>query len=249
MPAYNLERTIAMNVERVSALLKNELSHEIIVVNDGSVDRTQSELDAVAERIPEVKVVKLEPNAGKGAAWFRGFALSTGSHILLLDADLDLPPEQAAGFFDVMQESGADIVIGSKRHPSSQLAYPVVRKVASAAYFGMVRFMFGLPVADTQTGIKLFRREVLSQAAPLMRVRRFAVDLELLAIAHINGWSIQETPVHVDFSHEGWGCLRLASVVRIVLDTLGVFFRAKVMKRYRAGESSSTDGIEVAGCG
>ena len=94
----------------------------------------------------------------------------------------------------------ADVVIGSKFHPESRVEYPRLRRIYSFFYYMLVRTLFGLPVRDTQTGIKLFKREVLERVLPRVLVKRFAFDLELLANAHHFGYRIVEAPVEVNFT-------------------------------------------------
>ena len=100
MPAHNLGPHIADNVRTVQAVFKGRVPFEIVVVDDGSLDNTGEELRRVASEVPELKPVYLAKNVGKGLAVMRGFETSRGSHILFLDADLDLPPAQAFHFFD-----------------------------------------------------------------------------------------------------------------------------------------------------
>ncbi|MBN2301029.1 MAG: glycosyltransferase [Lentisphaerae bacterium] len=233
MPAYNLGHTIADNIQRVHALLNNHVPFEIVVINDGSTDLTALELAAAASRNPSLLIVNLAHNIGKGGALKRGFEASQGSHILFLDADMDLPPEQMSGFFKIMEDENADVVIGSKRHPDSVLEYPMIRKLASAVYFGLVKLLVGLPIHDTQTGIKLFKRSALEWAMPRMLVKRFAFDLELLAIIHEKNFRVAEAPVTLEF-HARWGSMRVSSVKQVMTDTLGIFYRLRLLRYYQS---------------
>ena len=232
MPAHNLGPTIAENVNRVRRAVPQELPLEIVVVDDGSVDETRAELERITGTVPELRPVFLRQNAGKGWALKQGFEASRGSHILLLDADLDLPPEQTANFFAVMQRETADVVIGSKRHPDSQLNYPWHRHLTSIVYYGLVKLLIGLPIHDTQTGMKLFRREALACAIPRMLVKRFAFDLELLSIIHERGFRIAEAPVRLEFQSR-FGCVRPRSVKQVMMDTLAIFYRLRILRYYQ----------------
>jgi glycosyltransferase involved in cell wall biosynthesis len=131
MPAYGLEKVIAENIEAVCGLLRGHIPFEVVPVDDGSRDATAAAIQQEAERHPhEVTPVFVKVNAGKGNALRRGFAASRGSHILLLDGDLDLSPSKISVFFDVMQREEAAIVIGSKRHPDSVVDYPWHRRLS-----------------------------------------------------------------------------------------------------------------------
>lgn len=233
MPAHNLGHAIAQNVVHVRDLFAGQLPFEIIVVDDGSTDNTRSELNGMAVQINELKLVMLDVNSGKGEALRRGFACALGNYVLLLDGDLDLPPIQAAGFFSIMEQQKADVVIGSKRHKDSILQYPLSRKIVSNIYYLLIKILVGLPVKDTQTGIKLFKREVLEWVFPRMLVKRFAFDLEILTIAHEKGYRVAEAPITLEFKGDKWGCLRPSTIHQIMNDTLAIFYRAKILKYYQ----------------
>lgn len=233
MPARNLGASIADNVETVAGLLENEVPYEIVVVDDGSTDSTHAECVRVSNSRPHVKALRIAENVGKGAALRHAFSVATGSHVAFLDADLDLPPGQLSTFLDRMQDTNADVVIGSKMHPESQLDYPFARRVISSTYFFLVKALFGLPIHDTQTGIKLFRRSVLDWVFPRMLVKRYAFDLEILVLAHMQGHTIVEAPVVLDF-HSNSSLVRARSIRTVMNDTLAIFYRARVLKYYHA---------------
>lgn len=234
MPAHNLGPQIVGNVRTVQAVFKGQVPFEIIVVDDGSSDATGEELRKAASEVPELRPVFLARNLGKGLAVMRGFEASRGSHVLFLDADLDLPPGQAFGFFEVMEREKADVVIGSKLHRESAIgSYPWHRRLTTAGYYAMVKTLVGLPVRDTQTGLKLFRREVLEWTVPRMLVKQFAFDLELLAIAHQKGFRIAEAPVSLNFQGT-WGCLSVGSIRQIMHDSLAVFYRLRLLRYYQS---------------
>lgn len=236
MPVYGLEPVIRRNLTVVNDFLNGNLPYEIVPVDDGSLDASAEVLRQAAAKDPEhVHPVLVKVNSGKGNALKRGFAAARGSHILLLDGDLDLSPSRITTFFDVMREHKASIVIGSKRHPDSVIDYPWHRRLASSVYYTLVWFLVGLPVSDTQTGMKLFTREALGWAVERMLVKTFAFDLEVLAIANAKGFKVAEAPVEMHFGNK-IGCLSWRNVVQVMNDTLAIFYRLRILRYYRSVE-------------
>ena len=243
MPVFNLAATIAANLRETAALFaKHGLRAELVPVDDGSTDGTGAALTAAAEALKEfaptvvVAPVLLEKNGGKGAALRAGFDAATGAFVMLLDGDLDIHPKQTPYFFEAMAQKGADVVIGSKRHPRSVVQYPWHRRLVSWVYFTLVRLFVGLPITDTQTGMKLFKREVLGEALARMLVKTYAFDLELLAIAHQRGAKIAEAPVRIKFGSK-FGALKPQTVKTMAMDSLAVFYRLKVLRYYAKAEA------------
>ena len=235
MPVYNLAGEIGINIARTARLFEeHHVPAELVVVDDGSFDSTAFEIScAICERYEgvEIKSVLMVKNGGKGAALKAGFAASTGEFVMLLDGDLDIHPEQTPCFFEALLRSQADVVVGSKRHRDSVVQYPWHRRIVSWAYFTLVRFFVGLPITDTQTGMKLFRREILSEALARMLVKEYAFDLELLAIARQRGARIVEAPVVIRFGTK-FGALKPRTVIAMAKDSLAVFYRLRILRYY-----------------
>jgi dolichol-phosphate mannosyltransferase len=236
LPAYNEAERLRTNLLEVLRTLDEAPADagthpfELILVDDGSSDDTASIARAVAQIDDRVRVVSYAPNAGKGAALHRGFEVARGNLVAFLDADLDLHPRLLLDLLQVLRTQNADVVIGSKRHPASHVDYPVLRRLYSAAYFGLTQLLFNLPVHDTQTGIKLFKREVLQNAFPRMQVRQYAFDLELLALANLAGARIAEAPVTVT-SQRLSQRIHFGAVVTMFVDTLKIWWRLCVRHR------------------
>ena len=129
----------------------------------------------------------------------------------------------------------ADIIVGSKRHPVSKIYYPSYRRVMSWVYQIFIRVLFGIKVRDTQVGMKLYRRIVVEDVFPRLIVKKFAFDIEILAVAHHLGYKrIYEAPVELDFS----GASSITSknfwtiIISTLLDTLAVFYRLRILRYY-----------------
>ena len=237
MPAHDEGAGIYDNIgETIKVLQGGGRDYEIIVIDDGSSDNTYEEAARFAADNSCVKIIRNHTNLGKGSALREGFGASTGDLVVFIDADLDLHPSQLQVFFDFMRNENADVVIGSKRHPQSKLYYPLHRKIVSAVYFFLVKLMFRLPIHDTQTGLKLFKRDVLEKVFPQMLVKKFAFDLELLVLAHRHGYEIAEAPVVVDYRPnigrkiKKW--VRLNDIYTTWWDTTAIFYRLYILRHY-----------------
>ena len=232
LPAHNEGKHIYRNLLEIKGVL-NRISprHEIIVVDDGSHDNTFAEIKRAAAEIADIKCLSYPENQGKGWALRRAFQISSGDNIFFLDSDLDIHPRQFDTLLQIQAETNADVVIGSKRHPQSTLHYPRTRRIISAVYFFLVKLMFKLPLRDTQTGIKIFRREVLENVFPRMLIKRYAFDLELLVNAHHQGFKIAEAPVVVDFKCR-FAHIPMESIWTMLLDTLAIYYRLNILGYY-----------------
>ena len=234
MPLYHLAAEADSNLREVADLFERHgVETELVPVDDGSGDGTAEILEQFSGTWKHVKInpVVCRKNGGKGAALRAGFEASTGRYVMLLDGDLDIHPKQTPYFFEAMVTKGADIVVGSKRHKNSVVQYPWHRRIVSGCYFTLVRLFVGLPITDTQTGMKLFKREVLGPALDRMLVKTYAFDLELLSIAASRGAKIVEAPVVIKFGNK-FGALSAKTVSQMSLDTLAVFYRLRLLRYY-----------------
>ena len=236
MPAYNEGRAIRVNMLAVDRMLKTfKTPYEIIVVDDGSGDWTFEEAKKAAKGLRHMTVKRNEVNQGKGWALKEAFRIARAPWIVsFLDSDPGPGPGPAFKlFFEIQKREGTDIVIGSKRHPDSKLKYPFKRKVISAGYFFLIKMLFNLPLRDTQTGLKLFKREALSEVFPKVLVKRYAFDLELLVLCNHFGYTIAEAPVIVNYRGK-FGHIRVSTriIFNIFWDTMAVYYRLYIKKYY-----------------
>src|SRR5208337_1927822 len=134
-------------------------------------------------------------------------------------------------YMAIMEKTGSDIVIGSKRHPESKVIYPWKRKILSRFYQCLVRVMFNLDVRDTQVGLKLFKREPIQRIMPKVMVRRYAFDLEVLVNATHLGYRIVEAPIDLHFQRFE-SRIQFKSIQDIFIDTLAIFYRLRILKYY-----------------
>src|SRR3972149_5940382 len=233
MPAFNEGHHIYENLRETHGVFcRSGRSFEIILVDDGSLDETSAEARRAAADFGRIVTLRLDRNRGKGNALKEGFRMAKGDFVIFRDADLDLHPGQIKGLFRAMRDEKADVMIGSKHHPDSSLEYPLPRKVMSRIYAAVLKSLFGLPLRDTQTGLKIFTRASLEKAFPKVLCDRYAFDVELLARAHEAGFRVAEAPVVLNFRREvRWGRIRATDVVRMGLDTLAIFMRLQATRR------------------
>lgn len=234
VPAFKQEKTIKKNIKNLIQVLSSlPYKYELIVVVDGSTDKTYEEAKSLKSR--NVKVFGYKKNHGKGYAVKYGMLRGKGDIVGFIDAGMDINPTGIALFIDLMDFHKADIVIGSKLHPESKVNYPIFRRVLSWGYRLLTHFLFGFNVKDTQVGIKFFRRNAVEEIFPRLIVKQFAFDVEILAVAESRGFSrIYEGPVELDFR----GASNITSssfwviISKMLWDTMAIFYRLRISHYY-----------------
>jgi glycosyltransferase involved in cell wall biosynthesis len=235
LPVYNGGAEIVDNVGVIRRTLAAGLPGEeieVIVVSDGSIDETAEQLLAARGDVG-YRLIHYDRNLGKGYAVKAGALAARGEWIALIDADLDLDPASIPSYLEIARRENLDFAIGSKRHPESVVHYPRSRRVASWCYQQLNRVLFRLDVRDTQVGLKVFHRRVVDDVIPLLLVKQFAFDLELLAVASALGFNrIRELPVRLQYRFTG-SSLGSRAVLRALSDTAAVFYRLRILRTYQ----------------
>lgn len=227
VPAYQEERVIESALRRLHFVL-SELGvlFEVIVVCDGCTDATADVARSCS--LADVTVVAYPDNRGKGHALITGARAAAGDVIAFFDGDLDLHPSTLAALLNQLRDGHADVVVGSKVHPKSLVDYPTARRLQSRAYRRLIRLLFQLDVGDTQTGAKIFRREVLDAALPGIATNGFAFDLELLVRAHDLGFVVQEAPVVLEYQFDSR--VPLLAALDVLRDTVRIAWRRRASR-------------------
>ncbi len=235
VPAYR-EKTIRKDLETIDETLRKGLpadyDYEIICVVDGSPDDTEKQAREVKSK--KVKVIAYETNRGKGYALRYGMREARGELISFLDAGREIGSTGIMMLMAHMDWYKADVIVGSKMHPVSRVEYPLVRKSMSLGYYLLMKILLNIRVHDTQSGIKIFKRKVVEEILPKLAVERYATDVEMLALArHYGHDRIYEAPVEIHYRFDSLThASTLGEILRMVWDTIGVFWRLKILGYY-----------------
>ncbi|HEU0051279.1 MAG TPA: dolichyl-phosphate beta-glucosyltransferase [Patescibacteria group bacterium] len=218
IPAYNEEKKIEYAVREVShAFARFGATYEIIVVDDGSRDRTGLIVRKLAKSIPYLRLIRHRKNSGKGAAIKTGVRHARGRLLFFLDADLSTHPREFAEFLPYLEEY--DVVFGSRRTRGTTITkrQPRFRIWAGKLFNFFVRSALQVPFRDTQCGFKAFHRRVRPLFLRLTS-KRWVFDAEFLANAVHRGFSLKELPV--TWHHGRESRVRLRDVFNIFRELL-----------------------------
>jgi len=198
VPAYQEAARIGPSLEAILRFLRGRpWSFELIVVDDGSSDATVTVVQARIADAPEARLLGYQPNRGKGYAVRTGVLASRGRWVVFLDADLSTPAEEIPAALAALA-AGADLVIGSRRHPRSEIVVhqPLYRRLATGI-FAFTRYLIvGLrQYSDTQCGFKAMRGDVARALFARTVINRFMFDVELLYLAEKARLVVREQPV------------------------------------------------------
>lgn len=236
VPAFGEDRTIIQDILSLEAVLKSiRYDYEIVVVVDGLVSPSDRTFEYASRlKSNKIQVFGYDVNKGKGYAVRYGIARSKGEVVAFIDSGMELSPNSLSMALEHLEWYNADVIIGSKRHPASHVAYPITRRILSLGYQFLVWALFGLKVRDTQVGLKIFRREVLEKVLPRLLVKRYAFDVEILAVAHALGFKrIYEAPVFFQYNFDYLvNSASFRSIWYMFLDTLAVFYRLNFLRYY-----------------
>jgi glycosyltransferase involved in cell wall biosynthesis len=203
VPAFNEEKRLPSTLKAIiNYLTKQKYSSEIIIVSDGSIDKTKKVSESFKETFSELKVIEYFPNRGKGAAVKEGIEVSRGDYKLFMDADMAVPVEFISKFLKIIV-NGYDIVIGSRGMSDSKIQnHQSFSREFLAKVFGFIQqFILVLTIKDTQCGFKLFTKNATDTLFPQVLFDCAYFDAELLFLAQKMGLSIAE--VGVSWSHDG----------------------------------------------
>lgn len=228
VPAYNeetrLERTLARLAEYYDA---QPYDYDVVVVSDGSTDRTEDVVRAFAANHPKFSILAYKPNRGKGYAVRTGMLQAQGDYVLFCDADLATPQEETEKLLPFALQ-GVPVVIGSRplRESRLEIRQPWYREMLGRTFNAVVQLLAVRGIADTQCGFKLFHREAAQQIFSRCKLDGFSFDFEALMIARDLGLAIEEVPIR--WMHQEGSKVRvLRDGTRMVLDLVRLRLKGK----------------------
>lgn len=202
------------------------MSYEIIVVDDGSSDNTYKKVKALEDG-ESIRVLKNGVNVGKGFSIKKGVVVAKGKYTVFIDADLEIDPIQIKKFVTALEK--VDVVVASKRHPNANYEAPLIRKFLSFCFHLLVIFLAGIRVSDTQSGLKAFRTSAIKKVMKVVTVKRYAFDVEVLAVAQLLKLRVAEVPVKIKLGK----LFSVKAAINMFVDLLGVTYRLRVIKWYQ----------------
>lgn len=223
IPSYNEEARLPASLEKIAAYIRvRKPNTEVIVVDDGSTDRTAAVAEAWCGRIPQLRIVANGVNRGKGFSVRHGSLEACGEIVLFTDADLSSPIEEGEKLLAAL--ASHDVAIGSRAVDRSliEVHESLFREFAGIIFNRIVRVILRLPFVDTQCGFKAFRRERCQIIFEQQTIERFGFDPEVLYLARHHGLSIAE--VSVRWAHSP------ATKVNMLRDSVQMFLDVFVIR-------------------
>jgi len=223
IPAYNEEARLPETLQQIGAFVRGRGAEtEVIVVDDGSRDRTAAVAESFRAEIPGLRVLTNGVNRGKGFSVRHGMLEAKGRVVLFTDADLSAPIEEAPKLVAALEDY--DVALGSRAVDRSliEVHQSRFREFAGVVFNTLVRLILRLPFVDTQCGFKAFRRERCRIIFEQQTIERFGFDPELLYLARRHGLRAVEIPVR--WAHSP------ATKVSMLRDSLQMFLDVFVIR-------------------
>jgi dolichyl-phosphate beta-glucosyltransferase len=224
IPAYNEENHIAETLMDVSKYLqKQDYVSEIIVVDDGSKDKTAEIAKKMEGVIHFLRVIENKKNQGKGAVVKQGMLGAQGQYCIYVDADNAISINQIENFWPYIKE-GYEVVIGSIEVPGAvkEEKYVFYRKILGKFSKYLIRALTIWSIHDTQRAFKLFSQEATKKIFPRQTIMRWGFDIEILVIAKKLGYKIKELPVR--WINPAGGRVNFLSYLRTLRELLQIKF-------------------------
>ena len=233
IPAFNEENSIEFALGTIDELKDRMSPYEIVVVDDGSKDKTFSRATRYANMNGHVKVISYPKNLGKGYAVKTGFLQATGEVVIFADSDMDIDLSIIPRYVKALKH--ADLVIASKWHPDSFVNMSTSRRILSHGFNVLTRLLTGATLKDTQVGLKVMKKSVFQDIFQRLCVKRYAFDVELLALAKFYKLKVVEMPVKLKL-HSSF---KKRELWKMFVDLLGIAYRLRVIRWYQRNLDSN----------
>lgn len=197
LPAFNEEARIGKNLGRLLSFLRSQpYASEVIIVDDGSRDRTAGVVQEIGRESSSLRILCNDNNLGKGGAVRAGMLEGKGRFLFFSDADLSVPIEILPDFLAEL-ENHCDVAIGTRQKAGARIEIhqPFYREFMGKVYTRLSNWILGLHASDFTCGFKGFRREVARELFSRQRLRRWSFDSEILYLARLKGYRVLEIPV------------------------------------------------------
>jgi glycosyltransferase involved in cell wall biosynthesis len=228
IPAFEEQDRLGASLGKIVEFLRSTATRaEIIVVDDGSNDETAASAETFLSDVHDIeaRVIRYEPNRGKGFAVKTGLLAASADIALFSDADLSTPIEEMSKLIDPIRSGEFDVTFGSRALDRSLIGthQPWRREQGGKVFNLVVRSLTGLPFWDTQCGFKAFNLATFRPLLELMRIDRFGFDVEFLYVADLHGLRLKEIPVRWDNDER--------SKVSVFRDSLRMFNEVREIRR------------------
>ena len=219
VPAYNEEMRIPEFLKDLLKFAKNNMeSYEIIVINDGSLDKTKETVLKLIANYNQTRLISYDDNMGKGHAVLQGVLNAKGKFILFIDADGSIRPPEILKMYRIFQKFHFDIIVGSRILKSSNIteSQPLSRRLLSKIFNLCSNLLFRININDLLCGFKGFSREVAKKIFIDLKAYRWEFDVEILYRARKNGFKVFELPI--EWRHEEGSKMKLLDPFLIFLN-------------------------------
>ena len=228
IPAFEEQDRLGVSVRTILRYIESEkLSAELIIVDDGSGDKTTETGKTVCAEFPEIqtKVIRYEKNRGKGFAVKTGLLASEADIAIFSDADLSTPIDELPKLVKPIQNGEFDLTFGSRALDRSLIGerQPWRREQGGKVFNLIVRTLTGLPFWDTQCGFKAFNMKKFRPLLDVMQIERFGFDVEFLFVANLHKLKLNEIPVR--WNHDE------RTKVSVVRDSQRMFNEVREIRR------------------
>jgi dolichyl-phosphate beta-glucosyltransferase len=243
VPAYNEEKRLPDSLPRIIQFVQQqEYSIEVIVVDDGSTDRTADIVREFQKQAPFITLLQVD-HGGKGHAVRAGMMQAHGEYLFLCDSDLSMPIEEVTKFLPPALDS-YDLAIASREiEGARRYDEPGYRHLMGRVFNLIVRLLAVRGIQDTQAGFKCFRRDAARQLFPLQTIDGWGFDVEILFIGQRHGMKIVEVPINWYYKNR--------SQVRPIQDTYNMFREALTVRlnawqgRYKSVNDIQRDSVDA----